>query len=85
MFHYEQHRSDKSEYLYHQFDNNLCFQSHLHRSLEFIYVEEGELEMQINGHRYVLTGGRCALILPGQIQAADDFAQALPENIGTCI
>ncbi|HHV50673.1 MAG TPA: AraC family transcriptional regulator [Clostridiales bacterium] len=69
MFKYERHRSDKAEYLYHQFDTNLCFQPHLHRSFEFVYVEEGEIEVQIGNCRHILKGGYAALILPGQIHA----------------
>lgn len=69
MFHYERHRSDKAEYLYHQFDTDLSFPPHFHRSLEFVYVEEGEMELQIGGRRHVLRGEgeNAALILPAQL------------------
>lgn len=67
MFSYERNRSEDTEYLYHQFDTNLNFHLHLHRSFEFIYVEEGFLELEVGGRAFSLGPNCAALILPWQL------------------
>lgn len=66
---FESHRSDKIEYIYNQYDKNLNFQKHTHRSFEFAYVYEGELTCEIEGKLFVLKSGESVLILPGQIHS----------------
>ncbi len=68
MFVYENKWSD-NEGMTNHFNFDLSFPSHLHRSMEFVYVEEGEMEVQIGGHRHTLGAGDCALVLPGQIHS----------------
>jgi len=69
MFLYEHDRSATGEYIYHQFDTDLNYHLHLHRSFEFIYVEEGLLEVQINDRIHPIPAGHAALILPEQLHA----------------
>jgi len=49
--------------------NNFNFQLHLQKSFELVVVEEGEMMVQISGKDFSVTGGKCALILPGQPHA----------------
>lgn len=69
MFLYEHERSEAGDYLYHQFDTDLRFHPHLHHSFEFIFVEEGTLEVQVSDRVFPLGGGEAALILPDQLHA----------------
>lgn len=45
------------------------YPKHLHKHLEFAYVQEGELEMSINGITKVMTNGCCGLVFPNQIHS----------------
>ncbi|NLY42951.1 MAG: AraC family transcriptional regulator [Clostridiaceae bacterium] len=69
MILFEEHRSDKSNYLYHQLDTNLNFQKHMHRSFEFICVFSGNLLCQVEDKNFYLSAGQALLILPGQIHS----------------
>lgn len=69
MILFEEHRSDKNNYLYHQTDTNLNFQKHTHRSLEFICVFSGNLLCQVEDKNFYLSSGQALLILPGQIHS----------------
>ncbi len=40
------------------------WQKHLHKSFEFVFVEEGSIDACIGKNRYVITKGQSALIMP---------------------
>ncbi|MBP3480195.1 MAG: helix-turn-helix transcriptional regulator [Clostridia bacterium] len=69
MIDFENHRSDKIEYIYNQNDINLNFQKHTHRSFEVTFVSDGALECEIEENVFELNAGQAILILPGQIHS----------------
>ena len=69
MYFYEQTRSNEKNYLYCQSDMDFNFPLHLHRSFEFIYVQDGNMNIQIGNQNYLLQKNRAALIFPGQLHA----------------
>lgn len=69
MIDFENHRSDKIEYIYNQNDINLNFQMHTHRSFEVTFVSEGTIECVIEEKVFELNAGQAILILPGQIHS----------------
>lgn len=69
MILYEAERSVQSEYLYHQFDDNLSFQKHTHHSYEAIFCLDGELFCEADNIGYTLHSGEGVLILPGHIHS----------------
>lgn len=48
---------------------DFCFLPHLHRDPELVYVDEGEIELTVEGKRQMLTAGDFALVLPDQIHS----------------
>lgn len=64
---FEEKRSNKTNYLYHQYDENLSFPAHFHDSFEFLYCYEGKLKLSVDKSEFVLGAGQAALILPNQI------------------
>lgn len=69
MIDFENHRSDKTEYLYHQVDVDLNFHRHTHRSFEVAFVFEGTLRCDVDESTYDLHSNEGILILPGQIHS----------------
>ncbi len=69
MYFYEQIRSSERNYLYCQFDTDFNFPLHMHRSFEFIYVQDGNMNIQIGNQNYLLQKNNAALIFPGQLHA----------------
>lgn len=69
MYFYEQTRSNERNYLYNQFDTDFNFPLHLHRSFEFIYVLDGNMNIQIGNQIFSLQKNKAALIFPGQLHA----------------
>lgn len=69
MYFYEQIRSIGNNYLYFQFDKDFSFPLHLHKSFEFIYVENGNMEIQVGDKTFLLQKNKAALIFPGQLHA----------------
>lgn len=69
MILYEAERSGQSEYLYHQFDENLAFQRHTHHSYEAVFCLGGELVCEADNVEYNLHSGQGLLILPGHIHS----------------
>ena len=69
MYFYEQIRSNERNYLYCQSDTDFNFPLHLHRSFEFIYVQNGNMNIQIGNQNYSLQKNKAALIFPGQLHA----------------
>ena len=69
MILYETERSGQSEYLYHQFDDNLSFQKHTHHSYEAVFCLGGELFCESDNIGYTLHRGEGVLILPGHIHS----------------
>ena len=68
MFIYERKWLER-EGLTNHFNYDLCFPAHLHRSMELVYVEEGEMDVVINERKHTLAAGECALVLPGQVHS----------------
>ncbi len=69
MITYEFHRSGQPGYLYQQIDSNFNFPAHMHKSLEFLTVEEGMMRCQIGPDTWDIHAGECALILPDQLHS----------------
>lgn len=69
MLFYEKERSKGEHYLYHQFDTDLNFPLHLHRSFELIYVEEGELRITLGDRSFTVRGGETAIIAPNRLHS----------------
>lgn len=69
MIMFEDHRSNKIEYLYHQTDINLEFQRHSHTSFEIAFIEDGILECEVDEKTFHVKKGQAILILPGQIHS----------------
>ena len=49
--------------------NNLDFLPHLHAQLELLYVEEGEIEITINGCTQLLKGGDLSVSFPNSVHS----------------
>jgi len=64
---FEEKRSNKTNYLYHQYDEDLFFPAHFHDSFEFLYCYEGKLKLSVDKDEFYLEAGEAALILPNQI------------------
>lgn len=64
MIDYEHERSDKPDYFYSQFDENLSFHTHIHNSFEFVYCYEGSIQINIGEKSYELSPGQATLIFP---------------------
>ena len=77
MIIYEQERSNKNHYVYHQSDTNLTFPIHMHNSYEFITVLAGEIEIVIEDKTYTLEQDDCTLIMPNKAHSysTPDFSQ----------
>ena len=69
MITYEGHRSYSGHEIYSQFDENLAFGIHLHNSFELVYVEAGELSVNLDGRDYTVKEGQAMLILPNSIHS----------------
>ncbi len=69
MYFYEQNRSSENNYFYFQFAKDFSFSLHLHRSFEFIYIRNGQMEIQVGNKKYLLQKNKAAFILPGQLHA----------------
>ena len=69
MYFYEEIRSNERNYLYCQSDTDFNFPLHLHRSFEFIYVQDGNMNIQIGNQNYSLQKNKAALIFPWQLHA----------------
>jgi AraC-like DNA-binding protein len=48
---------------------DFCFLSHLHRDPELVYVDGGEIVLEVEGKAQLLTRGDFALVLPDQIHS----------------
>ena len=79
---YELFRSATGDYMDFIFAANMQFPIHLHRSFEFLAVEEGELNILIHGQNFTATAGNGLLILPNQPHA---YATPQYSRIGLCI
>ncbi|MBR5524073.1 MAG: AraC family transcriptional regulator [Clostridia bacterium] len=68
---YEHIHSAEEDYLHipDQPYTDFAFPLHLHKNVEFVYVEEGALQVRIGGTELTVGAGEGALILPGQPHA----------------
>lgn len=55
---------------------DFSFLPHLHRDLELILVEEGDIHMTVEGEQYRLKAGDTALVLPDHIHSYQTEAQS---------
>ena len=69
MIYYEPERANPAGGAYHQWNYRIGFHEHLHDSYELIYLYEGELEVTVDGHAFLLHGGEAILIFPNQIHS----------------
>lgn len=69
MILYEQYQRGAEEIFSISYKSNLNFEVHLHRCFEFIYVEDGELTVEINNKAEMIKKGYAALILPNQLHS----------------
>lgn len=69
MLLYEKERSKGEQYLYHQFDTDLNFPLHMHRSFEYVYVEDGELQITLDGREFTIHAGEIAVIAPNRLHS----------------
>lgn len=68
---------------YHSIDvKNLCFAKHTHRSYEIVFVNSGELEINIEDKLYVINAGKGILIAPYEIHS---FVPLQGNRVFTCI
>lgn len=70
MIYYEQERANPVGGIYHQWEENLSFNSHLHYSFEFLYVFDGIFELTVDEVDYKLNKGEAIIIFPNQIHTA---------------
>ena len=70
MILYEPERANPSGGIYHQWNENLCFSSHLHDSFELIYVFEGLFSITVDDACYDLHPGEAIIVFPNQIHTA---------------
>ena len=66
MIIFQKEHSNKSEYYQAWICNDLNCNSHLHTSLELVYVIEGELDIFIDSEKFIMKKGDYALVLPNQ-------------------
>ncbi len=68
---YEHLHSEETDYFHLPEEpyRDFQFPLHLHKSFEFLYVEEGCLQVNIGGTAFTVHAGEGALILPGQPHA----------------
>ncbi len=59
----------KSDYFKKEYGENLCYSLHLHQSFELILIEEGSMEVSIDGTVYSLNKNEAVLIFPNQIHS----------------
>ena len=71
MIYYELNRSNPHGGVYYQSNRNLRFRQHLHDSFEWIFVNEGEVEVTVDGQCFSVGAGQAILIFPNQIHQAD--------------
>lgn len=69
MYFYEQKRSNERNYLFCQFDTDFNFPLHMHKSFEFVCVQDGKMNIQIGNRNYLLSKNTAALIFPGQLHS----------------
>ena len=55
--------------------NNLDWQTHLHKSFEFVFVKKGVLNAVIGNREYKINKGQCALVMPYEAHSYEGNAQ----------
>lgn len=90
MIIYEKHNFGKEDSFVIFESINMQFDIHLHRCLEFIYIQEGEAIITIDQKPKTLKKGFAALILPNQLHSykTDDYSKITicifsPELVGS--
>lgn len=69
MIIYEGHRSFSNYEIYRQYDESLSFGVHLHNSFELLYVNEGEIEISLDGREHLVREGEAVMIFPNTIHS----------------
>lgn len=66
---YEFHHPMTADYFKMQSTDDLNFPAHLHYCFEFVTITRGEMDIFIDGRRYVLEEGGSILIFPNQVHS----------------
>ncbi|BCZ45314.1 transcriptional regulator ChbR [Clostridium gelidum] len=69
MLKYEAYHFGENNIFSHYHPNSLNYPKHLHRSFEFIYVSDGNIEMSINNRTFDVQKNNCILILPYEVHS----------------
>lgn len=75
MIAFEEERSSKERYIYHQDDTNLTFPFHVHDSFEFFILLKGKMKIIIDFKPYILEKNQAVLILPQQIHSYESLEE----------
>jgi len=69
MLMYEAYHFGENNLFSHYNPHNLSYPRHLHRSFEFIYVTNGNIELSINNRIFNVEKNNCILILPYEVHS----------------
>lgn len=69
MLKYEAHHFGENNLFSYYAPYNLNYPKHLHRSFEFIYVTDGNIEISINNRVFNVSKNNCVLILPYEVHS----------------
>ncbi len=69
MLTYESHHFGKANDYNHYHNYDFNFPRHLHRSFEFLYVKDGQMQVTINNKTFTINKNECIIILPYEIHS----------------
>ena len=69
MLKYEAYHFGENNLFAHYHPNSLNYPRHLHRSFEFIYIVDGNIEMSINNRTFDVKKHGCILVLPYEVHS----------------
>lgn len=67
MYPYYEKENQWTRHIYANYHINFDFPAHLHPSIEFFYVLEGEILIEVGEEKKLLKEGDCTLIFPNQV------------------
>lgn len=67
MYPYYEKENQWTRHIYTDYNVNFEFPPHLHPSIEFFYVLEGEIIIEVKNEKKLLTKGDCVFIFPNQV------------------
>lgn len=56
--------------------NNFVLPPHFHFSYELLFIQTGEMRVQINSQKHIMRGGDVALIMPGEIHGYESIGDS---------